>query len=194
MADEKKKGFSAKGMAEFFDKLSKLEKTLVYIAGFFILIVLLDRIILGPIMNRIKSLDDEIAQQISIIKDGLMIIGYDDIINEEYKTMAAFFTDERKSQEEEMADFLKDVENHSVRAGVHLITITPSENVEDAKAYTKYELELEGKGTVEQIAKFIYELTNAASPTKVETIELIPGKLGAELTTKMKISRIFVMA
>jgi len=178
---------------EFLKNLSKREKMMGYVAGFFILLLVLDRMILGPIQDRIKMLDENIVQELVAIKDGLMILEYKNKINDDYKTMTNYFANERKTQEEELADFLKDIENIARETSVYLTTINPSGNIEEAKLYTKYEIKLECTGTMQAIVKFMHSIDAELRPTKVVTFELLPPAKGTEIIKcTMTVTRMFV--
>jgi Tfp pilus assembly protein PilO len=158
--------------------------------GFFIVLLLLDRLVLGPILARIKALDEDVQQEISNIRDGLVIMGYKDKINKEYSALKTYLTDAKKSDEEELASFLKDMENIAVSSGIHLVTINPSGNIENAKLYTKYEIKLECLGNMEKLMKFIYAISSLSKLIKIESIELLPpAKGGEDMKCTMLITR-----
>jgi len=180
-------------LKEFLKNLSKKEKVLAYGAGFFLLLVMLDKIILVPITNKLDNLEDGIKQQISITKDGLMILGYKDKVDQEYGSSKIYFTAERKSQEEELADFLKEVENLAVKANVQLVTINPSEKIEDTTFYTKYQASLECIGPMEKMMVFVHSISELKKLIKIETFELMPVSKGSEsIKCSMLISRVIV--
>ncbi|MDD5438953.1 MAG: hypothetical protein PHS37_02065 [Candidatus Omnitrophica bacterium] len=178
---------------EFLKNLSKREKMIGYVAGFFVLLLVLDRLILAPIQDRIKMLDENITQELVTIKDGLMITGYRGKIEDEYKSMTSYFSPERKTQEEELAGFLKDMENLAREMGVNLTTINPTGNIEEAKLYTRYEIKLDCNGTMEALVKYMYAVNAQLKPTKVVSFELLPpAKAATTVRCTMTITRIFV--
>ena len=180
-------------MKDFLKNLSKKEKIMAYVAGFFLLLVMLDRIILVPIMNKLNSLEDGIERQISVIKDGLMILGYKEKISKEYEMLKPYFVTERKTQEEELADFLKEVENLAVQASVQLVTINPSDKIEETPLYIKYQANLECIGSMEKMMVFLYSLSNLQKLMKIETFELMPVSKGSnDIKCSMLISRVIV--
>lgn len=189
MAEEKKKKFK-----DFFKNLSKREKMMSYAGAFFLLLLLMDRMILTPIVGKLRTLEGRIEHQITLIKDGLMITGYKKRIFKEYSAMKDFFDKERKTQEEELADMLREVENLAVKLGVHLVSINPSGNIEDSKLHTRYELKLECTGTMEKIMEFVYAIDSPKKLTKIETLGLLPeSKKGStEVKCTMSISRMVV--
>jgi Tfp pilus assembly protein PilO len=180
---------------EMMKNLSKRERIFAYAAIFFVLVLVLDKIVLSPILNKIDILENDINQEISIVRDGLLIIGYKDAIKNEYEQLKKFFYSERKTQEEELAGFLKDMETLAMDSGIHLITLNPSGNIEDTKQYTIYEVNLNCTGSMETIVTFLYKLSTNERPTKVENIEIIPpSKAEGDMQCNMLISRMFITA
>lgn len=178
---------------EMIAKMTKRERIIAYVTFFFILLLLLDKLILGPIVKRINALEEEIGRQVSLIRDGLMITGYKTTIDKEFSAYRNYYIDARKTQEEETADFLKDMEGIAADIGIRLTTINPSGNIENTKFYTKYEVKLDYVGNMEQIIKFIYAVGASKRPTRVESIELLPqGKDAVNIKCSMLISRMLV--
>jgi len=200
MADEAKKEAAKPaargqggGLADFFNKLSKREKMIAYGAGFVFLVLLLDKVILNPIINNIESLEYQTQEEISMIKDDLLIIGYEDRINQEFDQLKVYFVEMRKTVSEERAEFLREMETLAQGAGVHLVTINPVDEIEEGKLYTEYRIKLQCLGTMDKVLSYIYSLSTSQLPTKVETLEILPpGKGKEEATCAMTVSRIYV--
>lgn len=180
-------------LQDFFKKLSKRERIVFYAMVFFVILVLLDRILLVPITGRLKFLEESIIQQTNKVKDGLMILGYRDRIFKESELMRDYLASSRKTQEEELAEFLKDVENMAVDSGARLISLSPSGNIENSASGTKYEVKLECRGEMQGILKFMYSLSSARKLAKIESFELTPdSREGKEIKCSMLISRMMV--
>ncbi len=160
--------------------MSKNEKIIFYATVLVLVFFLLDRLIMLPLTKRIESLDDAINAQITTTRDGLLILGYKDRIMKEYDQVKGFFVESRRSSEEELAEFLKEMESTAIKSEVRLATINPSGEIENIKFYTKYEIKLEGVGTFENIVKFVYAISNSEKLVKVETLELIPPSRGSD--------------
>jgi len=191
--DAGKDGKEKQNLKDFFSSLSGREQALAYAAGFIVIVLIFDKIMLSPIINKIKSIKEEIRAQMVLANDGLMIIQYKDIINKEYNMFRSYFADKKGSHAEERAKLLKEMENRATEAGIHLVNINALEEAQDTPFYTKYEVKLECEGTMEQLIKFSYEVSASEQPTKVETIEVLPPAQGTEsLTCTLVISRIVV--
>jgi len=186
MAEEVK----GKGLKAFINGLSKKEKTLAYVSSFFILLVIMDRMVLLPLINRINNLDELILFQRNTIRDGLLILGYKDKIDADFKTLESFYSSEKKSDEEEFAAFLKEMENVANTSGIHIISISPTGNIENAKLYTKYEVKVDCTGQMDSIMQFLYNISASVNLIKVESIEITPPAKGAgEMKCSMIISK-----
>jgi hypothetical protein len=187
MAEEKKQP-AGKGVA---GKLSKSERSLSYWAGFFMLLVILDNLILRPLVNKNKDMEEEISRERMTIKDGLIIIGRKDNIVNAYEQLKVYFTEEAKTDSEEFGDLFRDIEMLATTTGIRLIaTNRASEEPEKSKYFTKYEVKIDFTGSMENVTKFIYELSAGPNLTKIVSLDLMPaGKTAEELKCTAFIAR-----
>jgi hypothetical protein len=155
----------------FIDGLSAKEKKLLYAAGLILGIMMFDRIVVGPILNESKILDEKILDQITNTEKNLRLLGYKERILEEDSSYGEYYTEEGLSREVLIASFLGEVESTAKNAGITLSNINPV-NVVPKEGYTEFSLALECQGNMRNIIDFMYNIDNSRKPLRVLSFEL----------------------
>jgi len=156
----------------FFAKISKREKIVFCISLGFVMLSFLDRAILGPIFDKIKSLDSEIMTIEDNIKKNVKIIGLQERIEAE-ETRYATFAVQARSEEEETAHLLKAIEMMSVGAGVYLIDLKPS-GIKSEGLVKKFMVNVSCEGQMEQLIKFMFLIEDADSLLQIGAFGIGP--------------------
>lgn len=160
----------------------------------FVLMALLDRLFIGPTTSKLKSLDDEIAQQENVIKGDLRLLSYKNKILKENKSLAAFFMQKPQAEEEIIADFLKKIEVLATESKVNLAKVSPADS-KPKKGFIEYYADLECDGTLENVAKFMYAINASSDLLKVVKFNLNPKKAGAdEVVSNMTVTKVIIDA
>ncbi|MBP9866233.1 MAG: hypothetical protein KBC91_07520, partial [Candidatus Omnitrophica bacterium] len=94
----------------FLEKLSKKEKTLLFVTAAFVSFGLLDAFVLGPILSKSHIMDAEIHAKEETIKRNLRIISFRDSIESEYLGYQSYLDTSDKGREEIIGDLLKKIE------------------------------------------------------------------------------------
>jgi hypothetical protein len=162
-----------------FSRLSKRERLVLYGAVFFISFAFLDRLILGPILSRIKSLNEDIQDQKTMIKKNLHILAQKDRITKEMNKYTPFLM-QAQSQEEEMVFLLKEIEELTNKCSVYVIDIKSAGLAEEGM-FKKYLVRLNCEAQMEQLTQLFYELESSNSLLKIEKFDIRPKTAGSSV-------------
>jgi len=160
---------------EFYSKLSEKEKKIFYVATMLILFAFTDRLFLGPVLSRMKLLDEEIIQQESSVQRDLRFLSYKDRIRNESKKVSSYYSTEVLTEEEIIAAFLKKLEIMATQVNINLIKVSPSEG-EQKKGYLEYSANLECNGNFENIIQFMHLIDTTEELIKISKISITPKK------------------
>lgn len=178
----------------FISKLSEKEKKILYITIVFVLLAFLDRLFVGPAMEKLKSLESEIESQENLIKRDLRFLSYKNKILRENEDLRKYYTLKSLSEEEIIAAFLKKIEMLASEAKVNLIRVSPSES-RQRNGYTEYFATLECDGLLENVAKFAYTIDISGDLLKIVKLDMAPKKAGSDdVTATMAVSKIIIDA
>lgn len=108
-----------------FKRLPKKQRNILYLALVFLSLVLLERLVINPIYSKVKSLDKEIKEKESAIKDGLRVLSQKDRIMSETAKYATFMS-KSESEEEEITSILKEIEKLANKSSIYLIDMKPA--------------------------------------------------------------------
>ncbi|MBF0385986.1 MAG: hypothetical protein HQL27_08965, partial [Candidatus Omnitrophica bacterium] len=164
-------------MQGFFSKLSPQEKKIFYIAVIVIVLVAFDRLFLGPITDKLKSIDAEALLKENVIKRDTRFLVYEDRINLEYKVFSKYFTKELAEEDIIKRDFLGKIEQLANNSSVSLAKNSFS-NIQKHKSTIEYYTNLECTGTLENMLNFIYTINSGDDLLKVTTFNM-SAKRGA---------------
>jgi len=89
---------SIKSILSFVTRLSKRERTIFYFTVSIVSLVLLDRMILSPILNKVSSLGETIQEMEETIEQSLLIVNQEKRIEGESSLYTSFLS---KPQAEE---------------------------------------------------------------------------------------------
>ncbi len=181
-------------LQDFYGKLSDQEKKVLYVALGFIVLAAFDFLFLQPVSSKLKTLDVDIAQTKSDIKRDVRFLSYQKKIEKENELYRVYQTDEKKSDEEIIASFLKTIENLGREAEVVVGKLNPGESV-PKKGYVQYFANVECNGKLENIIKFVHKIDTTNNLLKVVKMNVVGKKTSAdEVTVTMKISKLIIDA
>jgi len=176
-------------MTRFLEKLSKKERVGLFIAALFVAVVLIDRVILVPINNKLRQLDLEnkaVEKQLSAL---LRTIKSKDSIPKEYQKYAQYIR-KTGSDEEEVARMLSEIEELAHSSNVLLADMKP-QPAKAMGAYREYSIEVNGEGDEESITKFLYKLNNSLQLLRAEKVNLyLKDKNSPIVKTSMLITKL----
>ncbi|HNW40171.1 MAG TPA: hypothetical protein PKI44_07110, partial [Candidatus Omnitrophota bacterium] len=100
-----------KALQVFLGRLSKKDKIIFYIAVFVVSLMVLDRAIISPVFNKIRSLNKEVKDEQATIKKNLRILAQKDRILSEGAKYSSFLGDAQLSDDEQITLVLKEIES-----------------------------------------------------------------------------------
>ena len=162
-----------KKLMERYAKLSKREKAILggtmLVVGF----LLTDKLIIGPTLRDMMSLDQRIRDEETAIKKSLHVLLRKDQIITEGKQFASFSVDAKQNSEEEMTALLKEIEAIADQASVSLLYVRPG-NIKEDSGIRKFYATLECEAEMEQIAGFLHRIENSTKLLQADKYELQP--------------------
>ena len=172
----------------FLSRLSKREKTILYVSAFFVSLTLIDRLIVSPIYAKITSLSSEIKEKEAGIKRNMHVLVQKDRILKEAEKYASYI-EILQSSDEDVTSLLKDVERLANEASVYLIDIKPA-GLKEEEGYSKLLVKLNCEASMEQIAGFMYSVESSDRLLTVESYKIGPKGKGSDIARcNMSISR-----
>ncbi|RKY28258.1 MAG: hypothetical protein DRP61_02140 [Candidatus Omnitrophota bacterium] len=181
--------FSA--ISNFFSKLSKRERLIFYLTIFFVFLFLVDKLVIEPLLSKMKTQEEEIKEKRMLIKKDLHILSIKDRILEESKKYEKFFS-KTKSLDEEVTLILKEIESLANKSSVYLIFIRPGE-VREEGSFKELLINLNCEGEMSQIVDFLYSIENSPKLLTIERYVISPKSEGSSLAQcRMIISKIVI--
>jgi nitrate/nitrite-specific signal transduction histidine kinase len=140
----------------FFSRLSKKERSILYVASAIVFLMVMDRLVVGPIFSKMAELSREIEDKEAGIKRSMHMLAHKDRILAaavRYKT----FIHSSRSEEEEMTALLKEIETLASDHSIYLIDMKPG-GLQDVAGTKKYLLNLNCEAQLEQLISFMYDV------------------------------------
>jgi len=183
---------SIKSILSLITRLSKRERTIFYLTVGIVSLVLIDRMILSPILDKVSSLGETIQEKEEAIEQSLLIVNQEKRIEGESDLYASFLS---KPQVEEKAitAFLKEVETIAKKSSIYLTDIKPSSK-EVEGAVVHYFVKLNFEAQMEQVFNFFYNVTNFDQLIKIEDYQIRPKTEGSSvIACSISISKTIIL-
>ena len=178
---------------KFIEKFSDKEKNLFYLTIVVLLVLLVDRIFLGPILSSIKELDENIKYQENSIKRDLRFLSYKDHIISERKILKKYYNRKPQTEEEIIAGFLKRIEVLASSAKVNVIKLTPPGEAEQKKGYKEYVADLECSGKIKDVISFMHAVDSSDELLRIIRLSMNAKKASSEdILSSMAISKMII--
>jgi Tfp pilus assembly protein PilO len=159
-------------------KMTKKEKLILYIAVIFISLAFLDRLVYRPIKGAFTELQEKTLIEEKKVGANIRNLMQKDAIFKEYEKLSPY-AGTLGSDEEEMAKFLKAIEEKSRNSNVYIADIKPQPAI-DIKFYKKYVVETTVEAEMTQIISFIYQLESMDQLINIEELRLSADKEGSK--------------
>ncbi|MDD5745889.1 MAG: GspMb/PilO family protein [Candidatus Omnitrophica bacterium] len=167
-------------MQEFMARLSKREKTVLTLSVIFVLLALLDRAVLHPIIEKITSFEQEIKDTEYVMTKNLKILQQRRRIEREEKKFASYLIPAR-SDEEETAALLREIENYARTAAVYLVDLKPA-GVESDGVTKKFSISVSCESELEQLIRFMHSIESSDVLMQVGAFSLSPKSKQSSVT------------
>ncbi len=171
-----------------YQKLSKRERAILL--GVFVILGFLvtDRMIIGPVFQKMAALDLQIRDEETTIKKSLHILLRKQQIAAENRQFVVFSVDSQ-NPEQEMTVLLKEIENIANRSSVNLLYEKPANTKEDGRI-KKYYATLECEAQMAEITSFFHNVENSTKLLQIEKYSIQPkGKQSSIAHCSVTISR-----
>ncbi len=170
---------SIKSILSFVTRLSKRERIIFFLTVSVVSLVLLDRVILTPILDRVASLGETIQEKEEAIEQSLLIVNQEERIEGESDLYSSFLS-KPQTEEKAITAFLQEVETLAKKSSIYLTDIKPSgKDVEGAVVY--YFVKLTFEAQMEQVFNFFYNVTNFDQLIKIENYQIKPKTEGSSV-------------
>lgn len=175
----------------FLSRLKPRERAAFYATVFVVGLMLLDRLILSSIFNKMKTLDEKVKIEEDLIKKSLMISSQEKKIFDESELYMHYLS-APASEEQENTTFLKEIENFADETVVYLVNIKPSGKKVTGTS-KQYFLKLDFEAQMEQVFRFFHNIENSDKLFKIESYQLAPKTEGSSVVTcSMSISKVII--
>lgn len=156
-------------------KLSKKEKTILYVVIIVVSLAVLDHFMLKPTLERLDTLDEKIDLLRDDLRRDKEVLYNKDLIQSEYKNREAYMKVELTEAGQE-AKLKEEIDRLAKASGV-ILEETSSLATVKKENYIKYVDKVECNGKREQVTRFLYALTDHDSMILlIEKIEIRPEK------------------
>ena len=160
-------------MRQFIARLSKREKMVLTVSVIAVLLAVLERGVLHPIIEKIKSFEEEItATEIEMTKN-TKILQQRSRIEKEEKVYASFNAGAR-SAEEITASMLKEIETIAGAAGIFIVDLKPSGN-ESEGMVKKFAVNVSCEAEMSQLVSFMYLVEKSETLMQVGAFSVSPN-------------------
>jgi len=178
-------------LKEFFSKLKKRERLILYGAVFVVFMGSIDRLFYRPIMNLFNELDQEIVSQEKQLRKNMRYLAVREVVQNRYSAYAAYSVT-NGADEEEVASLLNEVEGQARKAGLSLLNIKPKPAI-STEFGKQYPVEVEMETRMKELIKFIYGLHSSKYILRVQKLRLVPkSKSKAEVKAFLLINRTMI--
>jgi nucleoside diphosphate kinase len=157
---------------EYFTKLSKREKTIVYVTAVIVFFGLVDRLVYYPIVNRFRELDQEILLQEKLRITNWRHLAAGGAVRKAYSAYDGYALI-AGSDEEEMASLLNEIEGLARKTGLSLVNVKPKPLTKE-KVWKQYPVEIEVETEWASLIKFIHGLYTSKYLLRVKHLRLMP--------------------
>jgi len=146
---------------------------LAYAAAGVVFIFLLGRFSLFNFASKSKGLQQQIKVEEDRLKDALAIQKDKDNILQDYNKYSPYL-DALLSDEENTAQFVKEIEKISQESGVSIINLNPDNKPQQVKEYKKLKADMRLEATAEQIINFLSKIQEDKLLIRLENLTIIP--------------------
>ena len=146
---------------------------LAYAAAGIVVIFLLGKFSLFNFASKSKGLQQQIKVEEEKLKDALAIQKDKDNIMQDYNKYSPYL-DSVLSDEENTAQFVREIEKISQEAGVSIINLNPDNKPQPFKEYKKLKADIRLEATNEQLLNFVSKIQEDKLLIRLENLTIVP--------------------
>ena len=160
-----------KPLRAFYARLSKREKMILAGAAAFLGMVFLDRFVVGPVLSKMTSLEEEIRSQETTIKKSLHVLLRKEQIVAEEKLIASYSISSDLPDDKEMTVLLKELEGMANKSAVSLVYVKPGQ-IEAEGGSKRFLASLECEAEMREIVSFFHAIESSSKLLQIERYEI----------------------
>ncbi len=160
---------------QFMSKLSDKEKKVLYFTILCVSIAALDRLLIAPGLESLKSSNDEIAKQEKIIKADLRLLSNQDNIKAREEVFSKFYQDKILANDVVNRGLLSSIERMASKSKVTITKSNPTE-IKKQKRTIEYYANLDCTGELQNMIDFMYAVNSSDDLLKIIRFDLMPKK------------------
>jgi len=168
-----------------FSSISKREKNIIIAIIILAVFGVFWNFILEPCLKKWQDLDAQIAAKKVKLQKCVKSISDFQTKNAEYGKYASFVKGS-KSDEQQLAVVLSEIDQLAKDSGVTLIILKPN-SVKDVKIYKKFLAEAELDTTIKGLIKFLYQTENSNQMLKIENMDINATGQGQDSDIKVRV-------
>ena len=179
-------------MQQFISKLNDQEKKIFNVTVLFILLACFDRLFLGPVLERLKTVDEEIAHQENSIVRDLRFLSYKNKITKESEAFSKYMVSRIPEEDDISTAFFSRMEKLANQSKVNLIKSNPAQTKKE-KDFTEYYANIDCTGALSDVVTFMYAVNSGEDLFKIVQFSMTPKKgTFNEVNASMKIVKLIV--
>lgn len=174
------------------ERLSKREKMVLCCTVLVVSLTFVDRLLISPVSGKLRSLDKEIEDKETVIRNNFHIVALQDKITTESAKYDAF-SKSLQMGEEDVTSLLKEIENMANKSSVYLVDMKSGE-FKNTGSSKKYVVTLNGEAQMEQIVEFMHAIESSDKLLTIEKYQISPkSKESSIAKCSMTISKIVTL-
>jgi len=178
----------------FYAKLGRREKLLFIVAFSCVVMVLMDRLVIGPILSQMKLMDAEIAVKTQTVRRNMRILSFRDSILNDYSRYSAYFDSNNRKQDEIISRLLKEIESIAAQKSITIVNIKPGD-VQENPVFHEYKTTLECSGKLIDLLGFMSLLEESDYLFKITEFSMTPKSKASDIMKcVMNVTRVLMTA
>jgi hypothetical protein len=165
---------------DYFSKLGKQEKIFVFAAGAFLFIMLMDRMVMGPIMSHMKVQDASIEAKAQMLERSKKILSFSDSIYRDYAKYDAYLNSPDTNQQEMISNDLHAVESFAREKTITISNIKAGD-ITESPISREFLINIDCEGTLPNTLEFLKSLESSSYLFRIKKITLVPKSKTSEL-------------
>jgi hypothetical protein len=169
--------------------LSKRERIILIAAIVSLGLLVVNKFVVEPVQARLGDLEAQRQQLLGDLNEGAMLISNHMRMQEKWKVMLA---DGLRNDAEAESRVLGALRDWSSTANLALSSIKP-ERVASDKGLQEMIFTVAGRGTIESVAMFLWQIETAALPVKIKNMQLgSSSESGASMSLQLHLSVVYL--
>lgn len=171
--------------------LSKRERIIVLVTLVVVGALIADRFVLTPILSGLEQTESKKQQLLAEVNEARSLFERRRLMERKWKTM---LSDGLRSEAEAESRIARALQKWSADAKLMLTSVKPERTAGD-KGMQEITFVIAGRGPLEAVAWFLYQIETAELPVKVKNMQLgSTSESGDNMSLQLRLSAIYVAA